>query len=134
MTRKKHINKFLAPTQSRDYPSNLFTFVFFFFSTLRLQVVNFTLPGLRVHTLQTRAFSSFASHTLALPRSSPGLARSSPGLARSSPVPCPFLARSSPVPRPASPVPRPASPGPHPTPPTIASSNLAVKTGKRESY
>ena len=85
----------------------------------RSGVVNFTLPGLRIHTLQTQAFSSFASRTSAPPRSSPGLARSSPA----SPAPRPLLAR-----------PRPASPGPHPTPPTIVSSNLAVKTGKREIY
>ena len=64
------------------------------------KLVNFTLPGLRVHTLLTRAFSSFASRTLALPRSSPGLARPRPVLARSSPGPRPFLARSSPGPRP----------------------------------
>ena len=31
MTRKKHINKFLAPTQSRDNPANLFMFMCFFF-------------------------------------------------------------------------------------------------------
>ena len=31
MTRKKHINKFLAPTQSRDNPANLFMFVCFLF-------------------------------------------------------------------------------------------------------
>ena len=31
MTRKKHINKFLAPTQSRDSPANLFMFMCFFF-------------------------------------------------------------------------------------------------------
>ena len=52
--------------------------------------------------------------------------------------PRPFLARSSPVPRPASPGPRPASPGlarssPGPCP-ALVSSNLAVKTGKREIY
>ena len=32
MTRKKHINKILAPTQSRDNPANLFMFMCFFFS------------------------------------------------------------------------------------------------------
>ena len=31
MTRKKHINKFLAPTQSRDNPANLFMFMCFSF-------------------------------------------------------------------------------------------------------
>ena len=73
-------------------------------------VVNFTLPGLRFHTLQTRAFSSLAfSH----PCAPPFLARPRPFLAR----PRPFLARSSPVPRPA-----------------LVSSNLAVKMGKREIY
>ena len=30
MTRKKHINNFLAPTQSRDNPANLFMFMCFF--------------------------------------------------------------------------------------------------------
>ena len=61
-----------------------------------LKLVNFTLSGLRFHTLQTRAFSSLA------------LRLSHPCTPQSSPV----LARSSPVPRPASPVPRPASPDP----------------------
>ena len=31
MAQKKHINKFLAPTQSRDNPANLFMFMCFFF-------------------------------------------------------------------------------------------------------
>ena len=31
MTRKKHINNFLAPTQSRDNPANLLMFMCFFF-------------------------------------------------------------------------------------------------------
>ena len=31
MTQKKHINNFLAPTQSRDNPANLFMFMFFSF-------------------------------------------------------------------------------------------------------
>ena len=90
-------------------------------------VVNFTLPGLRSHTLQTRAFSSLAFSHLCTPPSSPGLARSLPGPRPASPVPRPVLAR----PHPASPGPRPASPGPRPA---LVSSNLAVKTGKREIY
>ena len=59
-------------------------------------VVNFTLPGLRSHALQPRAFSSLALSHPCTPPSSPGLARFSPG-------PRPVLAR-----------PRPASPGPRP--------------------
>ena len=35
MTRKKHINKFLAPTQSRDNPANLLMFMCFFFPSVR---------------------------------------------------------------------------------------------------
>ena len=61
------------------------------------KLVNFTLPGLRFHTLQTRVFFS--------------LALSDPCTLSSSPVPRPFLARSSPGPRPA--LARP-SPGPLP--------------------
>ena len=38
---KKHINKFLAPTQSRNNPTNLFMFMCFFFS------LKFESPGLR---------------------------------------------------------------------------------------
>ena len=63
-------------------------------------IVNFTLPGLRSHTLRTRVFSLPRPFTPCTPSSSPGLARS---LARSSPG----LARPSPGPRPASPAPRP---------------------------
>ena len=66
-----------------------------------LELENFTLPGLRFHTLQTRAFSSLARSHPCTPTSSPGPAPSSPGLARSSPVPRPVLARSWPGPRPA---------------------------------
>ena len=54
-------------------------------------LVNFTLPGLRFHTLQTRVFFSLApSDPCTLPSSPvprPFLARSSPGLARPSPGP-----------------------------------------------
>ena len=63
----------------------------------------------RSHPPNTRVFLLRLSH----PCTRPFLAR-----------PRPFLARSSPVPRLA----------PRPTPPTIVSSNLAVKPGKREIY
>ena len=36
MTRKKHINKFLAPTRSRDNPANLFMFMCFFFPRIKV--------------------------------------------------------------------------------------------------
>ena len=36
MTRKKHINKFLAPAQSRDNPANVFMFMCFSFPELKL--------------------------------------------------------------------------------------------------
>ena len=62
-------------------------FVFFVFLVFFL--VNFTLPGLRSHTLQTLVFSSLALSHL-------WIFLSSPGLARSSPIPRPVLARSSP--------------------------------------
>ena len=76
-------------------------------------VVNFTLPGLRSRALQPRAFSSLALSHSSTPPSSPGLARSSPG-------PRPVLARPSPgLARPSS---------------RLVSSNLTVKTGKREIY
>ena len=87
------------------------------------RIVNFTLPGLRFHTLQTRAVSSLA---LSHPCSPPVLAR-----------PRPFLARSSPGPRPASPCLARPSPGLARPSPTHVSSNhfdiVNVKTGKRET-
>ena len=63
-------------------------------------LVNCTLPCLRFHTLQTRAFSPLARSQPCTP-TSPGPARSSPGLARSSPGPrlaSPGLTRPSPGP------------------------------------
>ena len=68
-------------------------------------IANFTLPGLRFHALQTRAFSSFA---LSRPCTS-----SLPGLARSSPGPRPVLAHSSPGLARPSPSPRLALAHPH---------------------
>ena len=73
-----------------------------------LVVENFTLPGLRSHTLRTRVFSSLALLHACTPSSSPGprpfLTRPRPFLA----WPRPALARPSPGPCLALPAPRPA--------------------------
>ena len=88
--------------------------------TENTNLVNFTLPGLRFHNFQTRAFSSFSEVHLSHPCTPPFLARSSPGLARSSPGPRPFLARPRPVLARSS--------------PTIVFQESSRQNGQREIY
>ena len=56
MTRKKHINKFLADTQCRDNPANLFMFMCFLSLTLEPQTLhyNVVLSGRAIREIDSR--------------------------------------------------------------------------------